>query len=101
MFHMNSKTYHVFFSKLSNQLRIEIILSLDKKSKSVTELSKHLNIEQSKISHALRELKNCNIVKVEKKGKLRVYSLSKTIIPVLRLIECHSKGCWKCGGCGR
>lgn len=96
---MKSSTYHVFFSKLSNPLRIKIITSLDEKSKSVTELTKELKVEQSKLSHALRELKGCNIVAVEKKGKQRIYRLSKTIIPILRLIECHSKNCAKCRGC--
>lgn len=100
---MKSSTYHVFFSKLSNPLRIKIITSLDEKSKSVSELIKALNVEQSKLSHALKELKECNIVKAEQKGKKRVYSLSQTIIPILRLIECHSKNCdgAKCRGCGR
>jgi len=98
---MNHKTYNIFFSKLSNPLRINIISSLDEKPKSVMELSEKLRIEQSKLSHALKELKGCNIVIVEKKGKQRIYSLSKTIIPILRLIECHSKNCAKCRGCGR
>lgn len=98
----NSKTYHIFFSKLSNPLRINIISILEEKPKSVGELSNELKIEQSKLSHALKELKDCNIVKVEQKGKQRIYSLSKTIIPILNLIECHSKGCsGKCKGCGQ
>tara|TARA_Y100000310_G_C20687229_1_gene819859 strand:- start:2516 stop:2818 length:303 start_codon:yes stop_codon:yes gene_type:complete len=96
---MKSSTYHVFFSKLSNKLRIDLISCLDKKSMSVNELVKELKTEQSKISHALRELKKCNIVKSEKKGKQRIYSLGKTIIPILRLIECHSQNCSKCKGC--
>ena len=98
---MNKNTYHIFFSKLSSKLRIDIISSLEKKPKSVSELSNELKIEQSKLSHALKELKNCNIVKVEKKGKQRIYSLSKTIIPILKLIECHGKNCTKCRGCGK
>ena len=98
---MKSNTYHVFFSKLSNPLRIKIITSLDKKPKSVSELSEELKVEQSKLSHALKELKKCNIVNVEKKGKQRVYSLGSTIIPILRLIDCHSKDCIRCKGCGR
>ena len=98
---MKSNTYHVFFSKLSNPLRINIISSLESKPKSVMELSKELNIEQSKLSHALKELKSCNIVDVKQKGKKRIYSLSKTIIPILRLIDCHSKKCCEeCKGCG-
>ena len=94
-----NKTYHVFFSKLSNPLRINIISSLDKEPKSVNQLSKELDIEQSKLSHALKELRECNIVNVKQKGKQRIYSLSKTIIPILRLIDCHGKGCSECMGC--
>ena len=98
---MNKNTYHIFFSKLSNKLRIDIISSLEKKPKSVSDLSTELRIEQSKLSHALKELKDCNIVKVEQKGKQRIYGLSKTIIPILRLIDCHGRGCSECRGCGR
>ena len=97
---MSLSTYHIFFSKLSNPLRIDIISSLEKKPKSVMELSKYLKVEQSKLSHALKELRECNIVNVEQKGKQRIYSLSKTVIPILKLIECHSKGCKGCQGCG-
>lgn len=100
---MKSNTYHVFFSKLSNPLRINIISNLDEQAMSVSELADKLKVEQSKLSHALKELKECNIVIVEKKGKQRIYSLSRTIVPILRLIECHSKNCDKnkCKGCWR
>jgi len=99
---MKSSTYHVFFSKLANKLRIDIVSSLEEKPKSVNELSQELKVEQSKLSHALIELKECNIVNVEQKGKQRIYSLSKTVIPILKLIECHSRGCCdKCDGCGK
>lgn len=74
-------------------------MSLDKHPKSVNELVSELKIEQSKLSHALGELKECNIVNVKTEGKKRIYSLTPSIIPILRLIECHSKGCDKCGGC--
>ena len=97
---MNNNTYHIFFSKLSNPLRISIVTELEENPMSVMELSQKLEIEQSKLSHALGELRECNIVQVEQKGKKRIYSLSKTIIPILRLIKCHSKGCCaKCRGC--
>jgi len=89
---MNSKTYHIFFGNFSNPLRIEIVLSLRKKSKNVTELSENLGVEQSKVSHALSSLRCCNIVNVEQRGKERVYSLNKeTIIPILNLIDKHAK----------
>ena len=97
--HMKQNTYHIFFSKLANPLRIDIVTSLEKAPKSVMTLSEELKIEQSKLSHALKELRECNIVNVEQKGKQRIYSLSKTIVPILRLIKCHSKGCKNCSGC--
>ena len=96
---MKPSTYHIFFSKLSNPLRIDIISSLEKGEKSVGEISNELCVEQSKLSHALKELKECNIVNVKQKGKKRIYSLSRTIIPILKLIKCHSKGCENCKGC--
>lgn len=85
-------TYHIFFSKLANPLKISILDSLKEKDKSVNELVKDLCIEQSKLSHALKSLKCCKIVDVEKKGKKRVYSLNKkTILPMLKLIDEHEK----------
>ncbi len=96
---MKKSTYHIFFSKLSNPLRIDIISILKKSPKPATAISKELKTEQSKVSHALKELRDCNIIKFEKKGKQRIYSLSKTIIPILNLIDCHAKNCIKCKGC--
>lgn len=93
------KTYHIFFDNLSNPLKINIILFLRKKEKSVTEISEGLKTEQSKISHALASLRCCNIVKVKQKGSQRIYFLNKkTIIPLLKIIDKHSntfckKGC--------
>ena len=97
---MKKNTYHIFFSKLSNKLRINIVSSLEKKPKSVSELVKELKTEQSKLSHALRELRECNIIDFKQKGKKRVYSLNKTITPILNLIKCHGENfCSICKGC--
>lgn len=94
---MNDNTYHLFFTNLSNPLKISIITSLKKKEKNVTALSKDLKVEQSKVSHALSSLKCCNIVQVKQKGKQRIYSLNKkSIVPMLNLIDKHSQTF--CGG---
>jgi len=99
---MKNSTYHIFFNNLANPLKIDIILSLKNKEKSVTNLSKNLKVEQSKVSHALASLRCCNIVKVKQKGKQRIYFLNKkTIVPMLKLIEKHSsthckRGCQFC-----
>lgn len=101
---MNNNTYHIFFTNLANPLKIEIILSLRKKPKNVTQISEELDVEQSKVSHALRNLRSCNIVDVEQKGKERIYSLNKdTIVPMLSLIDRHAKTFCKgnCKSCER
>lgn len=97
---MNSNTYHIFFNNLANPLRIKIITSLKDKEKNVTEISKELKVEQSKVSHALKNLRNCNIVNAKQKGKHRVYSLNKkTIVPMLKLIDKHAKIFCDCKNC--
>ena len=91
---------------LSNPLRVSIVSCLKEKDKNVTQISKELGVEQSKISHALSSLKSCNIVDFKQKGKQRIYSLNKkTILPMLKLIDKHSKtfcetDCSVCGGRG-
>ena len=88
-------TYYVFFKNLGNPIKIKIILALKEKESSVTELSKKLKIEQSKLSHALSSLKCCNLVSAKQKGKKRIYFLNKkTIIPILKIIKKHT--CYQC-----
>lgn len=87
----NHNSYNIFFSNLANPLKIGIILSLREKPKSVSELMRDLEVEQSKISHALTSLKCCSIVNMKQRGKERVYSLNDdTIVPMLKLIDKHA-----------
>ena len=87
---MKCNTYHFFFRNLANPLKTEIVSALKEKDSSVNELSENLKIEQSKVSHALTAMKNCNIVDVKQKGKQRIYSLNKdTILPILKIIDKH------------
>ncbi len=89
--YMNHHSYNLFFANLANPLKIGIILSLRVKDRNVTDITKELKVEQSKISHALAALKNCKIVNVKNKGKERIYTLNKdTIVPMLELIDKHS-----------
>lgn len=87
---MNCKSYYLFFETFSNSTRMRIIEALMLGPKSVTEICNHLKEEQSKISHSLKKLMECNFLDVERKGKKRVYSLNKdTIIPILKLVTKH------------
>ena len=99
---MKNSAYHVFFTNLANPLKIDIITALKEKEKgsSVSELTEELNVEQSKVSHALALLKKCKIVNMKQEGKKRIYSLNKeTIVPMLKLIDKHSKQNCACASC--
>jgi DNA-binding transcriptional ArsR family regulator len=96
---MKKSSYYIFFSNLSNPLRIEIVEALQQGSKSVSQLTDSLDTEQSKVSHALKSLRCCNIVTFVQKGKERIYSLNKeTVVPILKLIDIHAKK-FCSGGC--
>ena len=95
---MKCDSYHTFFKNLANPLKTKIISELKIKPMSVNELAEKTKIEQSKLSHALANLKFCNLVTSEQKGKQRIYSLNKkTIIPILNIIDSHRTH--YCSGC--
>ncbi|MCX8190182.1 MAG: metalloregulator ArsR/SmtB family transcription factor [Candidatus Diapherotrites archaeon] len=77
---MKHKPYSKCFRVLSSDLRIKIIASLHSKSMSVKELSESLGEERSKVSHALRRLKECGFVKSKRDGKSNIYVLTKSIL---------------------
>lgn len=98
---MKDKSYYVFFSHLSNPLKMNIVLSLQKSPKSVSQISELLKVEQSKLSHALSSLKKCNIVDFKPQGKQRIYFLnSRMILPMLKLIDTHANKYCDCNTCG-
>lgn len=97
---MRCNAYHIFFKNLANPLKTKIISSLEDKPKSVSELVDDIKVEQSKLSHALANLKACNIVISTQEGKQRIYSLNKkTIIPILKIIDQHKMN--YCPGCNK
>ncbi len=89
---MSCGDYHLFFGLLSNELKIGIIEKLLFAPLSVSVLANEIMEERSKVSHALLALKKCNIVKAEKAGKERIYSVNnKTIKPIFELVDRHVK----------
>jgi ArsR family transcriptional regulator len=80
----------LFLQALANVTRLQIVLRLREGSLSVGEISSSLGYEQSRISHNLRCLTFCGIVKASQKGKERIYSLNKkTIQPILKAMNRH------------
>ncbi|RMF06144.1 ArsR family transcriptional regulator [Candidatus Woesearchaeota archaeon] len=93
---------HLFFEALGNPLRLRIVTLLLEKPHTVSEICRILNVEQSRVSHALTALVQCNVVTYEKDGKKRFYRIDqpfvkkiietvvayeKKICPVCRRIE--------------
>lgn len=97
---MKYTSFDDFFTVLGNKQRVKIIQYLDKEgSKSVSEISQRLKIEQSAVSHNMKRLLLCHFVEVKREGKERIYAVNEeTIRPLVTLIEKHVrkycvKGC--------
>jgi DNA-binding transcriptional ArsR family regulator len=87
---MTCKSYKLFFETISNDTRLAIIECLQKKEMSVNEICECLDEEQSKISHNLKKLADCNFIDVKQEGKKRIYSVNKdTIVPLMELVRKH------------
>jgi DNA-binding transcriptional ArsR family regulator len=97
---MKYTVFDDFFSVLGNKQRVRILQLLNAGgSRTVTEISDNLQLEQSAVSHNMKRLLQCHFVEMEPKGKERVYSINKdTVQPLFRMIEKHIrsycvKGC--------
>ncbi|MBW2988716.1 metalloregulator ArsR/SmtB family transcription factor [Candidatus Woesearchaeota archaeon] len=87
---MTCPSYELFFETFSNKTRIRIIESLVHGPRSVNEICALTGEEQSKVSHNLKKLAECNFLYLRKQGKKRIYSLNKdTILPILKIVEKH------------
>ena len=65
-----------FFKVFGDSTRIKIISALFESEMCVCDLSAALNMTQSAISHQLRVLKQANLVKFRREGKVVYYALS-------------------------
>jgi len=95
VFYMQTKLRHPysrFFGTLANQYRIDIIELLKDGDRNVNQICKKLNYNQTTVSHNLKRLEICGFVKVNQKGKERIYTLNqKTIKPLLNLMHNHMR----------
>ena len=73
----NSDSLSNFFKNFADKTRVEILSVLDKVgSMCVNDIAVALDMTKSAISHQLSSLKESNLVKCEKQGKIVFYSLS-------------------------
>ena len=89
---MRCGSYNTFFEVIASKIRMKILELLMKESLCVGDICSRLGEEQSKISHNLKKLADCNFVEVTQEGKNRIYSLNKdTILPLMQLVDKHTK----------
>jgi len=65
-----------FFKVLGDSTRIKIMWALDESEMCVCDLAVLLNMTKSAISHQLHSLRQANLVKYRKEGKVVFYSLT-------------------------
>lgn len=64
-----------FFKILGDSTRVKIIWALDESEMCVCDIAVLLNMTKSAISHQLKTLKEANLVKFRRDGKVVYYSL--------------------------
>lgn len=65
-----------FFKVLGDSTRVKIMWALDESEMCVCDLAVLLNMTKSAISHQLKSLRQANLVKFRRDGKVVYYSLS-------------------------
>lgn len=71
---------------VGEESRLKILCILKRGKHCVCEIKKHLNLSQSLISHHLKDLKEADLISVEKKGLRAYYSLTERGKGVTKLI---------------
>jgi DNA-binding transcriptional ArsR family regulator len=78
-----------FLRCVGEPTRLQILKLLAKRERCVGKLSSILNKEQSLVSHHLRALKECNIVKERQEAQKVYYKLTDTRLARL-IIDCEA-----------
>ncbi|MDD3754514.1 MAG: metalloregulator ArsR/SmtB family transcription factor [Methanobacterium sp.] len=74
------------FKVLSDPTRVKILYALTQKEICVCDLAAVLEITDSAVSHQLRLLRDKNLVKFRKEGKMAYYSISNNeIIDIIKM----------------
>lgn len=69
-----------FFSVFSDATRLKLLSALAISELCVTDLSRVLSLNQTTVSHQLRYLKDSELVRCERHGKVIFYALANEIV---------------------
>ncbi len=84
----HKKEVKMFFGAFANPKKFEILKYLLRfNSATAGELSDNLKIEQTLLSHYLKDLLKGKFIEVKKEGKNRVYSLKEDMRPLVTTME--------------
>ncbi len=88
---MKYSSFDHFFFTLGNKQRVRILqLLAEQGPKNVSNISTEIGVEQSAVSHSLKQLLHCHFVDVKRNGKARIYSVNEyTVKPLLEHIDRH------------
>jgi ArsR family transcriptional regulator len=86
-----AKPVALLFQALANPVRMQILLLLrENGSMNVSQICDELGLEQTHVSHNLKCLTFCGLVRVTREGKSRVYSLNhETVVPLFDIADRH------------
>lgn len=79
-----------YFQNFSDSTRIKILTCLSMTSMCVNDLSAILNINQTTISHQLKQLKDQNIVAYRREGKILIYYLTNNNVNDMMMYAINS-----------
>ncbi len=80
----------LLFKAFSNESRVSILNILRNGPKNVSEISEALRLEQTAVSHNLKCLTFCGLVRSDRLGKTIEYTLNQeTVEPIFRLADRH------------
>jgi DNA-binding transcriptional ArsR family regulator len=89
--HLTVKPLALLFQALANPRRMQILLLLrEMGSMNVSRICNELGLEQTQVSHNLKCLTFCDLVRVTRDGKSRIYSINdETILPLFEVADHH------------
>ena len=89
-------TMSAFFKLMGDPTRLRILMELSEGSLCVMNISERVGMSQSAISHQLALLRKADLLRVTRKGKSVVYSISDEHVRLMldmAMLHINEKGC--------
>ncbi len=90
---IDTRKYSTAFKALSDPTRLKILLMLEGKVRSVSEIVNFFNLSQPTISRHLAVLKNAELIRDQRKGQNVFYKLNSNKVKSLLLSTCVCFDC--------